>query len=560
MTSSKVSHWLPALLLGLYSLLFFWQYFLLDQTLYAGDTAFVLLPFHHFATSYLKQGLLPLWNPHLFGGTPGLAEAQYQVFYPPNLLFFFTGVARGTGWMLPLHLAFMGAGTYLFARRSLLLCRSAAMLVALAFAFCGCIQSRLAVSVFTEAAAWLPWMLLWYDRARLRGGVSLALPGVALAMQVLTGAPQYAFYSLVLLLAYHLFHPFAGSSEHRQGAPRGGAWLALGATLVFGVLLSAAQLIPQWELARLSDRSTRATFEYATQFSLAPVHFVTTMLFPKFYGLFTTASADNFYPGEETSYLGIVSLCLIGAAIMAAHSRRSVGFWVCALSVSLSFAFGKYNPLYSVLYEWVPGFAMFRAPARWLLVTSFCGAVLAGFGLQALLSDATRKVALRTALTVACLLFIAGVATLVSPYAASALAIPQSPYSAWGQVVLCGITAILLGVLVFQARPGFIRRAPAVILLLLAIDLFALSQDMEMQSTLSVEAVETRPATVTQLQSTGFQERFWPDDAQIPMERWQINDTTTSPLQFRAGNAAAMRAIMPSCVPAEFQTSGLTGA
>jgi hypothetical protein len=200
MTSTQLSRLWPALVLGCCALCFFWQYFLLDQTLYAGDTAFVLLPFHHFTTSYLRQGLLPLWNPHLFGGTPGLAEAQYQVFYPPNLLFFGTGVARGTGWMLPLHLAFMAAGTYLFARRSLLLCRSAAILAALAFAFSGCIQSRLAVSVFTEAAAWLPWMLLWYDRARHQGRVALVLPGLALAMQILTGAPQYTCYILMPIL------------------------------------------------------------------------------------------------------------------------------------------------------------------------------------------------------------------------------------------------------------------------------------------------------------------------------------------------------------------------
>jgi hypothetical protein len=249
MASTKSRRWWPAALLSLYAFCFFWQYFLLDQTLYAGDTAFVLLPFHHFATSYLNQGLLPLWNPHLFGGTPGVAEAQYQVFYPPNVLFFVTGVARGTGWMLPVHLAFMGLGTYLFARRSLLLCRSAAFLAALAFAFSGCIQSRLAVSVFTEAAAWLPWMLLWYDCARRRGGVALAPPGVALAMQILTGAPQYAFYSLVLLLLYHLFHPRDKSTEEGQKPLNRNAWIALEATLVFGVLLSAVQLVPQWELA-----------------------------------------------------------------------------------------------------------------------------------------------------------------------------------------------------------------------------------------------------------------------------------------------------------------------
>jgi hypothetical protein len=334
----------------------------------------------------------------------------------------------------------------------------------------------------------------------------------------------------------------------------------LEATLVFGVLLSAVQLVPQWELAGLSNRSTRATFEYATQFSLSPVHLVTTMLFPKFYGLFTTAPVDNFYPGEETGYIGIVALCLIGAAAVASRPRRIAVFWLCTLLLSLTFAFGKYNPLYNLLYDWIPGFAMFRAPARWLLITSFCGAMLAGMGLQTLLSEATRRTALRAAIATAGILFVAGVATLVSGVGASALTLPQSPYSAWGQVVLCGLVALVLVVWAVRSKAELAPKATLALIALLGIDLFALSQDMEMQNTLSVEAVETRSQTVNYLQSSGFQERFWPDDAQIPMERWQINDTTTAPLQFRAGNAAAMRALMPSCVPAEFQTSGLTGA
>src|SRR5438046_6836612 len=140
----------PALLIAGTTFLFFCQYFILDQTLYAGDTAFVILPFRHYTTDRLARGELPLWNPYLFGGTPALAEAQYQLFYPPNLLLFLVGVSRGMGWMLPLHMALMAAGTYLFARRALRLGRPGAAFAAVAFAFGGFSQTRL--SVFLEAA------------------------------------------------------------------------------------------------------------------------------------------------------------------------------------------------------------------------------------------------------------------------------------------------------------------------------------------------------------------------------------------------------------------------
>jgi hypothetical protein len=47
-------------------------------------------------------------------------------------------------------------------------------------------------------------------------------------------------------------------------------------------------------------------------------------------------------------------------------------------------AFGAYNPVYYALYKVVPGFDLFRAPARWLLLYSFGAALLAGIGLEAL--------------------------------------------------------------------------------------------------------------------------------------------------------------------------------
>ncbi|MCK4299746.1 MAG: hypothetical protein KAX80_09440, partial [Planctomycetes bacterium] len=41
---------------------------------------------------------------------------------------------------------------------------------------------------------------------------------------------------------------------------------------------------------------------------------------------------------------------------------------------------GAYNPFYFVLYKLAPGFGLFRAPARWLYLYTFGGAMLAGLG------------------------------------------------------------------------------------------------------------------------------------------------------------------------------------
>ena len=266
--------------IGAVTLLFFWRYFLLDQTLYAGDTAFVFVPFRQFLADHLSAGKLPLWNPYLFGGTPALAESQYQVFYPINLAMMLLGAARGMGWILAFHLFWAGLGSFLLLRQSLGLGRGAALFGALVFAFGACLQSRLSIPVYTDAAAWLPWILWGYDRARLRGGVWLVVAPFALGLQLCTGAAQYSYYSIALLLAYHFF----GAQNRHENRCAG--WKIVAWTLVAGAALALAQLVPEIELALLSDRGTKASYEFAITGSLAPQHFALTSLFPKFYALY----------------------------------------------------------------------------------------------------------------------------------------------------------------------------------------------------------------------------------------------------------------------------------
>ena len=53
-----------------------------------GDLTPFLYPNYHFAAEYLHQGIIPLWNPYLYSGTPFAADVQSGLFYPLNLLLF----------------------------------------------------------------------------------------------------------------------------------------------------------------------------------------------------------------------------------------------------------------------------------------------------------------------------------------------------------------------------------------------------------------------------------------------------------------------------------------
>src|SRR5687767_2633327 len=78
-------------LLALATVGFFWQILLTPSTWMpagGGDLAPFLYPNYHFAAQYLRQGIIPLWNPHLYSGAPFAADIQSGLFYPINLLVF----------------------------------------------------------------------------------------------------------------------------------------------------------------------------------------------------------------------------------------------------------------------------------------------------------------------------------------------------------------------------------------------------------------------------------------------------------------------------------------
>ncbi len=129
------------------------------------------LPWRIYATESLRAGLVPLWNPYQFMGTPFLANLQSTLLYPPNVPFLITGAAHGFGVSAILHLSIGGLLMFAFLR-ALDLRPAAALLGALVFMFNGFTVTWLTyptLSLWT--LMWLPGILLTYERAsRSRSG------------------------------------------------------------------------------------------------------------------------------------------------------------------------------------------------------------------------------------------------------------------------------------------------------------------------------------------------------------------------------------------------------
>ena len=108
-------------LLGLACVGYFWRILFGDSFMPAdgGDLVSFLLPTYRFAAESLRAGEWPLWNPHLYGGAPHVADIQAGFLYPVNLLLFLFfpnfGVQAMEG-LSALHWWWAGLGMFVFVR------------------------------------------------------------------------------------------------------------------------------------------------------------------------------------------------------------------------------------------------------------------------------------------------------------------------------------------------------------------------------------------------------------------------------------------------------------
>ena len=417
------AHWQCAdwlLLLSLVGLtaLVFWRLALTDLIIGRGDLFFYFYPYRDFASQAIRNGTVPLWNPYSFMGVPFLANSQAGFFYPPNILLAWLPVARSVNVSLVVHASLAAFGTYLWARARLGLTRTGAWLAALVYGLGGYFVAQIEHLNQVQVLAWPPWLLWVYDHPRSRGNSSvstfretfLRLSGLAIiiALQVFAGHIQSVFICLVGLAGYALL-PVSWKVIRRRAAAR---MLILPLGTIFGAallggILAAAQLVPTYELSGLSIRSGGLPFDEAVSFSLAP-DLLPRALLPSW--------GSPLFP-EYVAYIGVVALGLavFGARVVAWMQERDpsdtsgvrpmdnsllsrdlacLGALFLAL-LGLFLALGGYNPIYVVLVKLVPGFASFRAPARWLVLYAVGMSGLAGIGFDAIANPTPDQLALR---------------------------------------------------------------------------------------------------------------------------------------------------------------------
>ena len=421
-------------ILALLPLLYFYPVITGAVALLQGDGWKQNFPLRALAGEMWRAGTPPLWNPYVAAGAPLLASVYPGVLYPPNWLFIILPplLAMHLVVITTYHLALIGS--YLYARR-IGLGRLSSIVTGVVFTFSAFMVAHLEQTCRIAAAAWLPWILLAIECLYRRSSWKwIALGAVFISLQLFAGEPQMNLYTAGAGGAYLLF-----SIWRREERERRRRFLSAVLIMTFaGLLLSSAQLFPEWELLKMGDRS-RISYEYFSNFSYPPKQ-ILTLLFPYFFGGAAVGPYSVVYWGEwnimtTSCYAGALGLLLALTAIFSSVTKKTilsgdgaeakgenpqseirslVYFWAAAAIVALALSFGSYLPFGINRLLWrLPGYNLFRGSYRHFLEFDFAIAVLAGIGMRYLqsLSFAETGRGVRRACVALSLFFIGGVAT-----------------------------------------------------------------------------------------------------------------------------------------------------
>jgi hypothetical protein len=325
----------------------------------SGDLHAMLVPWYeHAARAVVREGRLPLWDPNQFCGTPVLGLGQSAVLYPPVLLAFAVLPPRAAlQFLYAEHVFLLTLGFTLYGRRHGI-GRTAAGLAALV-AVVGILRGPLLAGVdhpaFLGCVAWVPWLLLCWERALTDPPARwIACFAVCAALQWVAGYPDFAIDLPVLLGVMALVRPEA-TLGRRLGT------LALG--LGLGAALAAVQL---WPIAETVGESPRLDTRFHTLLR----------------SIFAVKAVSQL--GTTLLYrLGPGALALAAAGLWPPTRLRLA--WLAALLWAL---FALNWPLRSLYL--VPPFSGLRFPFGWSGYASVLVGLFAGAGLATLLRARAR--------------------------------------------------------------------------------------------------------------------------------------------------------------------------
>jgi len=350
------------------------------------------LPDRVYNIQCLFKGTFPLWNPYLFFGSPHIAAHQSAFFYPLNVILFslfspMIGLKIST--MLHSFLAGFFMFLYLRGRR---ITDYGAVAGGFVFMISGYLLAHESHTANRDSVVWIPLLFYFVDGFLIRSRKAGFLGGaLTIAIMVFSGYMHTVVISILLMLFYTLGFLLLCRGRRALGKIVGIVFM-----IGIGLGLSAVQIFTTYGILDQTERQGLSYAEFCSgyfPFSAIPLFF-----FPFFLGSPYTRSMPLRYCGcyyfhELMSWIGVLPLVLAGwgfGALCRGRRQFIVWIWLLIGAGSLLLCFGPLISLYRLSYS-LPGYNMFKGPAKNLLGVHLSVSVLAGLGVHALVLGMKRR-------------------------------------------------------------------------------------------------------------------------------------------------------------------------
>jgi hypothetical protein len=330
------------------------------------------LPLTTYIARCVREGVFPFWDPYPYCGVPIHADIQAQLFYPFTWIAILLGNHSGGDklfywmeWLNPLHMILAGVFAFLLLRQ-LDASPPAALLGGTVYQLGGYFASQAEHLGAICCGAWLPLVLLC--ALKLTKAVTprwVAVLAFSVAATILSGFPASAFVvfgaATLMILGLCLW-------------PRP-KWMTLGAILAgfaLGHAIAAIQIIPTYQLGRLSVASLRADW-HLTGGGLR-FQSLMSLIIPNYYHIYTPFDPSQYKLPIDFIFLyvycGLIPLALV---LLAPFLRRAhhVRMFFCFTVISAVWMLGDETPLYRLVYTHLPRFVRGALYAEFALM-AFC--------------------------------------------------------------------------------------------------------------------------------------------------------------------------------------------
>ncbi len=368
---------------------------IVTDTVVPWDSKNQFYAFFRFLASALHSGASPFWNPYHYGGHPSVADPQSLVFAPFFVLWALFDDApslRAFDVIVYAHLLAGGLSIGIIGARARWPV-AACVLAAALFMFGGAAAGRLQHTGIILSYGLFPPALLLLELALERRSILLAAAFAVVAAALALGRNQVALLLCFVLAAAALAE--IASAKHpwrylRQRLP------VLVTIAALGFVVVAAPLLLTMQFAALSNRPV-TLIDAALKGSLYPAdlaQLVVADIFgsqgqywgPNAGRLPEVALTDDSFNYMFVGSVPLVLLLWFGIAGGRAL-RRGRMLMTAVLMAALLYALGRYTPLFSWAFAWVPGVNKFRRPVDADFVLLAALALLAG----QLLADYVRE-------------------------------------------------------------------------------------------------------------------------------------------------------------------------